>query len=72
MFAPSTAVYAHGPGLSYSNYTTQIFLLNLVGKITTVGHVAYIFINMLFISMGFFYDNLHPQIVSVGTTANSP
>ena len=34
-----------------------------------VGHVTYI--NMLFISTGIFDDKLHPQIVSVGTTANS-
>ena len=41
-----------------------------------VGHVTYSFINMLFISMGdvclWFYDQLRPQIVSVGTTANAP
>ena len=27
---------------------------------------------MLFISMGMFDDNLRPQILSVGTTANAP
>jgi hypothetical protein len=37
-----------------------------------VGHVTYSFINMLFISTGIFYDKLRPQILSVGTTANSP
>ena len=36
------------------------------------GHVTYSFINMLFISTGIFYDKLRPQILSVGTTANSP
>ena len=36
-----------------------------------VGHVTYSFINMLFISTGIFYK-LRPQILSVGTTANSP
>jgi len=29
------------------------------------------FINMLFISTGVFDDKLHPQILSVGTTANA-
>jgi hypothetical protein len=33
-----------------------------------VGHVTYSFINMLFISTGFFYDKLRPQILSIGTT----
>ena len=37
-----------------------------------VGHVAYSFINMLFISTGIFDDKLRPQILSVGTTTNSP
>jgi hypothetical protein len=37
-----------------------------------VGHVTYSFINMLFISTAMFDDKLRPQIVSVGTTANSP
>ena len=37
-----------------------------------VGHVTYSFINMLFISMGMLDDNLRPQILSVGTTANAP
>jgi hypothetical protein len=37
-----------------------------------VGHVTYSCINMLFISMGIFDDKLRPQILSVGTTANSP
>ena len=37
-----------------------------------VGDVTYSFINMLFIATGIFYDKLHPQIVSVDTTANSP
>ena len=37
-----------------------------------VGHVTYSFINMLFISTGIFNDKLHPQILSVGTTANCP
>ena len=36
-----------------------------------VGHVTYSFINMLFISMQIFDDKLHPQILSVGTTANA-
>ena len=27
---------------------------------------------MLFISMGIFDDDFHPEILSVGTTANSP
>ena len=36
-----------------------------------VGHLAYSFINMLFISTGIFDDKLHPQILSVGTTANA-
>ena len=35
-----------------------------------IGHVTYSFINMLFISTGIF-DKFRPQIVSVGTTANS-
>jgi len=30
------------------------------------------FINMLFISTGIFADKLRPQILVVGTTANSP
>jgi hypothetical protein len=34
--------------------------------------VTYSFINMLFISMGIFDDNLRPQILSVDTTANAP
>ena len=37
-----------------------------------VGHVTYSFINMLFISTDVFDDKLRPQILSVGTTANSP
>jgi len=37
-----------------------------------VGHVTYSFINMLFISTGISDDKLRPQILSVGTTANSP
>ena len=37
-----------------------------------VGHLTYSFINMLFISTGIFDDKLRPQIVLVGTTANSP
>ena len=37
-----------------------------------VGHVTYSFINMLFISTGIFDDKLRPQILSIGTTANSP
>ena len=37
-----------------------------------VGHVTYSFINMLFISTGIFDDKLRPQILLVGTTANSP
>ena len=37
-----------------------------------VGHVTDSFINMLFISTGIFDDKLRPQILSVGTTANSP
>jgi hypothetical protein len=37
-----------------------------------VGHVTYSFINMLFISTGIFDDKLCPQILLVGTTANSP
>jgi hypothetical protein len=37
-----------------------------------VGHVTYNFINMLFISTVIFYDKLHPQILSVGTTTNAP
>ena len=36
-----------------------------------VGHVTYSFINMLFISTWIFDDKLRPQILSVGTTANS-
>ena len=37
-----------------------------------VGHAAYSFINMLFISTEIFDDKLRPQIVLVRTTANSP
>ena len=37
-----------------------------------VGHVTHSFINMLFISAEIFADKLHPQILAVGTTANSP
>ena len=37
-----------------------------------VGHVTYSFINMLFISTEIFDDKLRPQILLVGTTANSP
>ena len=37
-----------------------------------VDHVTYSFRNMLFISTEIFYDKLRPQILSVGTTANSP
>jgi len=37
-----------------------------------VGHVTYNFINLLFISTGIFADKLRPQILAVGTTANSP
>jgi hypothetical protein len=37
-----------------------------------VGHVTYSFINMLFILTESFDDKFRPQIVSVGTTANSP
>ena len=35
-------------------------------------HVTYSLINMLYISTGIFDDKLRPQILSVGTTANSP
>ena len=37
-----------------------------------VGYVTYSFINMQFISTGIFDDELRPQILSVGITANSP
>ena len=37
-----------------------------------VGYVPYSLINMLFKSTGIFDDKLRPQILSVGTTANSP
>jgi hypothetical protein len=37
-----------------------------------VGHVTYSFINIPFISTGIFDDKLRPQILSLGTTANSP
>ena len=37
-----------------------------------VGHMTYRIINMLFISTEIFADKLHPQILAVGTTANSP
>jgi hypothetical protein len=37
-----------------------------------VGHVIYSFINILFISTGIFDDKLRQQILSVGTSANSP
>jgi hypothetical protein len=36
-----------------------------------VGHVTYSFINMLLISTGIVDDTLRPQIVSVGTIANT-
>jgi hypothetical protein len=36
------------------------------------GHVTYSFINILFISTEIFDDKLCPQILAVGTTANSP
>ena len=56
------------------NYKNHIENSNFWGIWTLghVGHVTYSFINMLFISTGIFYDKLHPQILSVGTTANSP
>ena len=37
-----------------------------------LGHVTYSFINMLFISTENFDDKHRPQILLVGTTANSP
>ena len=43
-----------------------------IWPLSHVGHVTYSFINMLFISTGIFDDKLCPQILSVGTTANSP
>ena len=41
-------------------------------EVCDVGHVTYSFINMLFTSTWIFDDKLCPQILSVGTTANSP
>ena len=37
-----------------------------------VGHVTHSFINLLFLSTGIFDNKLRPQILSLGTTANSP
>jgi hypothetical protein len=51
-------------GLKTTKITSKIL-------ISGVGHVTYSFINMLFISTGIFNDKLHPQILSVGTTANA-
>jgi hypothetical protein len=42
-----------------------------MGPLGHVDHLEYSFINMLFISTGIFDDKLHPQILSVGTTANA-
>jgi hypothetical protein len=38
----------------------------------TLKRIVLMVIDMLFISTGIFDDKLRPQIVSVGTTANSP
>jgi len=43
-----------------------------MSEVCDLNHVTYSFINMLFISMEIFDDKLRPQILSVGTTANSP
>jgi hypothetical protein len=43
-----------------------------MGPLGRVGLMTYSFINMMFISMVIFDDKLQPQILSVGTTANSP
>jgi hypothetical protein len=52
--------------------TTKITSKSQISEVCDVGHVTYNFINMLFISTGMFYDKLRPQMLSVGTTANSP
>jgi hypothetical protein len=64
MFAPPTAIYTHGPGLSCVAKAVIILMI--------VGHVTYSFINMLFIPTGIFDDKFRPQILSVGTIAYSP
>jgi hypothetical protein len=51
------------------------FVITLISEVCDlghVGHVTYSFINMLFISTGIFDVKLRPQIVSVGSTENSP
>jgi hypothetical protein len=43
-----------------------------ISEVCHVGHVTYSFINMLFISTDNFDIKLRPQLLSVGTTTNSP
>ena len=58
----------------FKNYKNHFENSNFWGMwpLDHVGYVTYSFINMLFISTGIFYDKLHPQILSVGTTTNAP
>jgi hypothetical protein len=53
--------------LKSTKITSKIQFSEVLGHI---GHVTYSFINMLFISTGIF-DELCPQMLSVGTTANA-
>jgi hypothetical protein len=57
-------------GRSTSDHACQI-QISEVCDLGHVGHVTYSFINRLFISTGIFDDKLCPQMLSVGTTANS-
>ena len=47
------------------------FLWYVTFRSRHVGHLAYSFINMLFISTGIYDDKLHPQILSVGIIVNA-
>ena len=57
--------------LKTTKISSKILISEVYDLLGHVGHVTYIFINMLFISTGIFDDKLHPQILSVGTTANA-
>ena len=57
-----------------NNYKNHFENSNIWGvwPLGHVGHVTYSFINILFILTGNFDDKHRPQILSVGTTTNSP
>ena len=58
----------------YKNYKKSLRKFKFLRYVTTKSRcrVIYCFIKMLFKSTGIFHDKLRPQILSAGTTANSP